>query len=975
MGEGNNCEVNSGVISNDINNVVCPKNYQAIDGDNAQTNALSVYYTNADSLCNKVNEVQALADIYKYDAICITETLPKHSINRSQLDNYTFNLVNYVSYHKVTGRGVSIFIRKSLESHSVDFSTVFNDNIWVSIELENKSSLLLGCLYRSPNSDVANNEALLSILNEIRAHNPANIVIVGDFNLKETDWINYYVHARPEHIAMKVFDTLNDLFYEQLVKEPTRHREGERPSLLDWVVTDKVEIIDNLTIGAPLAERADHNSITFDILLTASSCIMPERLNLYKGNYEALRQTLSKIPWNAELGDMNCSLAWEKFHEIMMFNIALNIPKRSEKRMHKKSKIWVDANIRKSIASKNKAWNTYRKNKTPSNWKQFTTIRNSTNKAISKAKYAFEYNIAANIKSNPKQFWRYVSSKSSVSREFPKLIDEEGKIYESDSSKAELFNNYFASVFTVEDLSYIPNITPCTNSELAEVDIDEQKVLKHLEKLNISKAAGPDDLHSKILFEVRDIIKTPLSIIFKKSVNEGILPSMWKHAIVKPLFKKGSKKYPKNYRPVSLTSVCCKTLERIVRDTVIDYLEKNEIITDIQHGFRAGRSCVTQLLEIMEIWSDLLDQGIPFDCIYLDFAKAFDKVPHYRLLRKIEAHGIKGNLLQWLSNFLENRSQAVVINNDSSTSKNVTSGIPQGSVLGPTLFILFINDISNDIESQIRLFADDTKIFRAISETADNTILQADIDKLLAWSNKWQLPFNIDKCKVIHFGQNNDSVNYKMYGNSVVKDESEKDLGVLFDHKLKFSTHVRAIVSKANSRVGLLRRNFTNLSPTVFLPLYKALIRPLLEYASVIWNPILKGDQDEIEKVQKRATKLVRPISHLPYNVRLRTLKLDSLRYRRRRADLIQVYRILQGTDNIDSNIFFTMSGDQRTRGHNKKLSKIRGNTSHRLNSFSMRIVNDWNSLSESTVNSVSLNVFKTALKNEWSDHPERFDD
>ena len=448
---------------------------------------------------------------------------------------------------------------------------------------------------------------------------------------------------------------------------------------------------------------------------------------------------------------------------------------------------------------------------------------------------------------------------------------------------------------------------------------------------------------------------------------------MWKQAIVKPLFKKGSKKCPKNYRPVSLTSVCCKTLERIVRDSLVNHLEGNKLISNNQHGFRSGRSCVTQLLEIIEIWSDLLDNGLPIDCLYLDFAKAFDKVPHVRLVRKIEAHGIKGDLLKWLHDFLDNRSQHVVINNISSNSRKVSSGIPQGSVLGPILFLLYINDISQDIESHIKLFADDTKIFRAISSISDNTALQADIDRLLLWSKKWQLPFNIEKCKIIHYGRDNITANYKMYNNTVFSEETEKDLGILFDCNLKFSAHVRTIVAKANSRVGLLRRNFSNLSPPIFLPLYKALIRPLLEYGSVVWSPILKGDQDQIEKVQQRATKLVKTISHLPYSDRLRHLKLDSLKYRRRRADLIQVYRIIYEVDKIDTNDFFTLSENHRTRGHQKKLLKLRANTSLRLNSFSMRIVNDWNNLSEATIKSVSINAFKTALKNEWSSHPDRY--
>jgi hypothetical protein len=340
-------------------------------------------------------------------------------------------------------------------------------------------------------------------------------------------------------------------------------------------------------------------------------------------------------------------------------------------------------------------------------------------------------------------------------------------VYETDISKADLFNTYFASVFTQENKSNIPIPEVNNTDELTEIMINPETVRKYLNKINISKAAGPDGIHSKILYEVREAIITPLCIIFNKTLSEGVLPQAWKHASVKPLYKKGNKSSPSNYRPVSLTCICCKIMERIIRDCIVEFLESHNLISCNQHGFRSGRSCVTQLLEIVEIWSDLIDQGIPFDCIYLDFAKAFDKVPHIRLCHKIKAHGIKGKILNWLTNFLENRTQSVTINNLSSNIKEVTSGIPQGSVLGPILFVLYINDISNGVDSFIKVFADDTKIFRAVNMQTDNLLMQADLDRLLEWSNKWQLSFNIAKCKVIHFGPNNNSANYIMQGLTV----------------------------------------------------------------------------------------------------------------------------------------------------------------------------------------------------------------
>ena len=217
-----------------------------------------------------------------------------------------------------------------------------------------------------------------------------------------------------------------------------------------------------------------------------------------------------------------------------------------------------------------------------------------------------------------------------------------------------------------EETSSIPTCSTVTNNELSVVPITTKLVHKYLQNLNISKAAGPDGIHSKILFELHNKVKNPLSIVFRKSLEEGVLPNDWKHANVKLIHKKGSKKTSNNYRPVSLTSICGKVHERILRDSMVKHLEENNLLSGDQHGFRSGRSCITQLFEVIEIWTDLIDKGIPYDCIYLDFAKAFDKVPHKRLCSKIKAFGIKGNLLNWLSNFLTNRTQSVVINNISS---------------------------------------------------------------------------------------------------------------------------------------------------------------------------------------------------------------------------------------------------------------------------------------------------------------------
>jgi hypothetical protein len=277
------------------------------------------------------------------------------------------------------------------------------------------------------------------------------------------------------------------------------------------------------------------------------------------------------------------------------------------------------------------------------------------------------------------------------------------------------------------------------------------------------------------------------------------------------------------------------------------------------------------------------------------------------------------------------------------------------------------------VNSNLKIFADDTKIFRLISNLIDKNELQEDLNKILEWSAKWQLPFNIDKCKIIHYGNRNEMFRYTLDNKALTSVATEKDLGVTFDPSLKFASHISQIIAKANSRLGLIKSMFSNIDKRTLLPLYKSLVRPLLEYCVSIWSPTLQMHIKEIEKVQRRATKLIKEIKELSYTERLKYLNLDSLLFRRKRQDMIQVYRIVNRIDNINPNLFFNLSQSSNTRGHPFKITKPRASTSLRLHSFSHRIVNDWNKLERDTVMTSSINSFKTALKREWVNHCDRY--
>ena len=333
------------------------------------------------------------------------------------------------------------------------------------------------------------------------------------------------------------------------------------------------------------------------------------------------------------------------------------------------------------------------------------------------------------------------------------LAIRKGVKTKGEEQKANLLNDFFSSVFTREDIENIPDFDKRELiEEMRVLDITEEMVLKKLKKLKPNKSAGLDRISPRVLIEAADAIVTPVTIIIQKSLSEGALPQRWKDAAVTPIYKKGKKSTPGNYRPVSLTSVLCKLTEGVIRDHIMNHLYENSLLNPCQHGFVRGRSCITQLLECLDDWTEMLDSGGSIDVIYMDYAKAFDKVAHVRLLKKLEGYGVSEQVTKWIKNFLSGRRQMVTVNGEESKWADVLSGVPQGSVLGPVLFICYINDLPEEVNTTVKLFADDTKLYTKVSEEEGVQDLQDDINSLDRWAREWQLSFNSSKCKVMHIG-------------------------------------------------------------------------------------------------------------------------------------------------------------------------------------------------------------------------------
>ena len=435
---------------------------------------------------------------------------------------------------------------------------------------------------------------------------------------------------------------------------------------------------------------------------------------------------------------------------------------------------------------------------------------NAATNEVRKSKRNFEHKLAQNIKSDSKSFYAYVRSKQNVRDKVGPLVDNAGNIITQGFLMAEELNMHFSSVFTREDTSSIPvpetKFKGSEGERLGQLVVTPEVVVSKINNMNENKSPGVDGISPKILKETVEQISTPLAHVFNMSLKEGIVPFAWKEANIIPLFKKGSRNKSVNYRPVSLTSVICKLLETIIRDHMMDFLIKHKLINLSQHGFLKAKSCLTNLLCFLEEITKWVDDGSPVDVIYLDFQKAFDKVPHQRLISKLKSHGMGNSIINWIEQWLKDRRQRVVVDGEVSSWKSVLSGVPQGSVLGPILFLVYINDLEEGVTGKLLKVADDTKLFRKVKEIGDKQNLQDDIDKLVKWSEKWQMLFNFGKCKCLHTGSGNTGMNYEMGGTILSTTVKEKDLGVTMNANMKVSEQCRIAASKGNQVLGMIRR-------------------------------------------------------------------------------------------------------------------------------------------------------------------------
>ena len=928
---------------------------------NVQSN-FKVLYTNAQSLINKIDELRCTACDLKPDIICVVETWTNSSHTNAYLQINGFNIVCHYDRTDTTkgvGGGLLIYVNDKLcapESFHPSFKE-YNQCCSISLPLKHSKAIELCLVYRPHNLydsvEVAdNNKLLCGILHSISKP----CVLIGDFNFSDISWDR--LHGKPH--SLEFIGAIQDNFFTQHVTFPT-HSSGTTP---DLVLASNPNLIIDVKDDGKLG-ASDHSIISVvingELELNDSIEYVPDWKKI---NIDGMKNDLSNIDWNTELGSLNADDSWIQFKAIIDKIQNDNVPQK--KRRVRNRPLWMKPNIMRTIRKKRRLWKTYSKSREYQDLLLYKVMMKSVQKAVRSAKRKFEIKLARNVKKNPKDFYSYMKSKTG-NKESVGPLKQGDDIISDDQEIAEHLNTFFSSVFTTESMHDLPqpDITYFGSSPLSDCEITPEKVKQKLDNLRQSAAPGPDKLFPRILKMISSQIMLPLAVIYNKSFNEGCVPSEWKNANVTPIFKKGSKTDPGNYRPVSLTSVICKVMESILKDSLMLHLTSNNILKISQHGFMKGKSCLTNLLEYLEVLTKLVDEGHSVDVIYLDFSKAFDKVPHERLLSKMKSAGIDGNFLAWIRDWLSNRKQRVVLNGLSSTWKSVMSGVPQGSVLGPVLFLIYVNDIDNALSTVLSVifkFADDAKLLHVVENVTHQENFQQDLDHLQLWAVEWQMLFNLDKCKVMHFGKKNLNFDYKI-GDTILKvTDIEKDLGVHIHQSLKPSAQCAQAVAKGNQVLGQMARSFTYRDKFVWINLYKMHVRTHLEYAVQSWCPWTQADVNSLEAVQKRAVNMTTGLKGRTYEEKLHECKLTTLQDRRIRGDLIQVWKLLHGKQDVDASIWFHSSlanvRDTR-RSAEYMLVKPRFNGDIRKNFFSVRVIDRWNILPYNVKCVDSIDIFK----------------
>jgi hypothetical protein len=826
-------------------------------------------------------------------------------------------------------------------------------------------------VYRPPNAENDFWINLQESLDLAREFDIKNVIIIGDLNADP--------HT-PSGTHLKDFADTNNLVLH--ISEPMRITENSA-SILDQILTNIPDYVKKVRVEPPVSTN-DHCTIGFNLSFKAQKRFAFKRFmwNFKAENFTLFHEALHTIDWGACLSINSIDLACEKFTSVFMKAAKETIPNKVVT-VRPDDKPWFTNHLRRLLYAKNKSHKTAKLHDTHTQWAAYREKRNKYCQEIERCKNEYETqkyeSLATNNKVNTKKWWHILKGVLGQTHDsvIPPL-NVNRDIIVNDKRKAAAFNDYFATASNLDDSKHtLPEMDIDVAVNLNVLDsilITETDVYDQLSALDVTKAYGPDGVPPLLLKEAKGSISKPLAALFNKSLEQCKFPNMWKRANVLPIFKKGDKGELGNYRPVSLLSTCSKVFERIMFKYIYNHFRDNFLISIWQSGFLPSLSTVMQLTEMYHAFCQAVSDGKEIRVVFLDISKAFDRVWHKGLIWKLHKIGIRGRLLLWIENYLKERYQRVIINGQYSDWTKIIAGVPQGSVLGPLLFLVFINDITSVINHcKIRLFADDTCLFITVDDrevAAD--LINKDLQNIQEWADKWLVTFSPPKTEALIISNKSNLDRHpklELNGETITEVKHHKHLGIILSHNLRWNAHIDQLVNKGTKLNNMMKAFKFKLDRRSLEIIYMSFIRPTLEYADVLFTGTYDSDLCKLDMLQVEAMRIVTGATARS-NIRLLydDLGWPSLSFRRQIHCLCLMYKIVNGNapeylkDLIPARDL--PGGRQNLRSCTNEEIKIPFARTESFNRsflpFTLRL---WNDLDLETRQILTLDSFKQALK------------
>lgn len=848
----------------------------------------------------KLNELTESVSICSHKIIILTETNLASDVDSSELGIHGYSIYrkdrSSLTSSKESGGGVLIAVRSDIPSMAVRCSISNVELLFVSVNIPGKK-LLVGGVYIPPSSNADLYSDFCDATDEVCSSMPADtiVVIAGDFNQPDTDW---EAMDRPVSVSSRF---LMELAQFQGLTQINTIR-NSRGVYLDLVFSSLKDMHVDQSQEELITQENAHPALVFEFVAMSHQLHQPPITlpNLWKCDIDQVYKWIQRQPFPNFQNCISIDEEFTNFCTALRDTIVLNCPLM---RINGSGGFpcWFSFELKRLVFKKKKLHKKFKTTLSLQDFNTFQRVRGQCKRLARECHQKYLKTIDEAVKTNPKSFWKYVQSLRGSSSS-AKVLSLDDRVATEPFTMCDMFADYFSTIYktsTIES-STLPGRG---DAILFTVQISAIEMEEKLKALDTSKSPGPDGIPANVLKHCSEVIAPHLAIFFNIMMKNGVFPTNLKSGFIIPIHKSGDLTSVKNYRPIVIQSSLAKVFECIVLDR-LSFAMKGTIIGE-QHGFQPGRSTTTNLLVFTSKVLGAFARGNQLDCVYLDYSKAFDRISHRLLIEKLKAYGVSGSLLQWFHSYLSGRTLQVKYSSTLSKSIVATSGVPQGSHLGPPLFSLYINDIGNFIGENFLLFADDVKLFREVSCVEDQLDLQNTLERVEEWCNANDMDLNPSKSMVITYTRTATRTmhyQYNLYGEDLCRVFRVRDLGVTLTANLDFGDHIENICNQALKTLGLIIRiSRQNLSISTLRTLYVALARPILEYSVVVWSPYQANHSSFLDRVQRRFLRMVGVKlgqHYMEVNIMEmeRFLCLPSLSARRTLHDLIFLYKVLNSS-------------------------------------------------------------------------------